>query len=63
MTKIIGLLPDRLLDVAKEVSIFDLYQAGGKVVGALPIIFVLYTALSAALCPLLYQVYRKKEAG
>lgn len=61
--KIVGLLPDRLLDMATEVRLFDLYQIGGKVVGAISVIFPLYIVLSVVVCPLIYRVYRRMEAG
>lgn len=61
--KIVGLLPDRLLDIEQEITMFRLYHIGGKVVGSFYIIFPLYTVLSVVICPMIYQIYRKKEAG
>ncbi|MCM1040321.1 MAG: ABC transporter permease [Ruminococcus sp.] len=61
--KLLGIWPDTLLDIYYGVVRFDLYEIGGKVVGALPIVFVLYTVLTAIVCPFIYQVFRKKEAG
>lgn len=61
--KMMGILPDRLLDIAQGIVIFNLYHVGGKVVGALEIIFVLYAILSALICPLIYQIFKRKAAG
>ncbi|MDE6664017.1 MAG: ABC transporter permease [Lachnospiraceae bacterium] len=61
VNKILGLLPDRLLQVYDAVKYFDLYELGGKVVGAIPILFVLYGVLSAVLIPVMYREYRFKQ--
>ena len=60
--KIIAVLPDRLLAVNQSISLFYLYHIGGKVVGALSVIFPLYAVLAVALCPPLYHIYRRKES-
>ncbi len=57
------LLPDQLLQAAYTVSFFTAYEIGGKVVGAIPLLFALYSVLFAALTPVLYWVYRKSEVG
>ncbi len=61
ISKIYALLPDQLLQINLGVSYFNLYQIGRKVVGGLPILIVLYAILALALCPSIYQVYRKTE--
>jgi len=61
--KIMGLLPDRLMAVNETLSLFSLYQIGGKVLGALHILPVLYAVLSVLLIPAVYQVYRRLSAG
>lgn len=58
--KILGLLPDRLLQVGSALKYFDLYELAGKVVGAVPILFVLYGVLAAALVPVVYLEYKGK---
>lgn len=63
INKICGLLPDQLLQMNVTVCFFNLYQIGGKVTGAVPILLVAYLALTALLGPVIYQVYRKAEAG
>lgn len=61
VSNILGLLPDRLLQINRVLGYFDLYSFGSKTVGALPILLVLYTLLSLLLLPLLYQSYRRKQ--
>lgn len=61
LPQILGLLPDQLLQVAQVLDDFNLYTVFGHVVGAVPLLFVLYGALSLALLPLLYRVYRKSQ--
>lgn len=62
VNKVIGLLPDQLLQIGNVVKYFNLYEIGGKVVGALPILLVLYLALTAVLVPVMDRVYRKQCA-
>lgn len=61
LSKVLGLLPDQLLQISEAVNYFNLYQMGGKVVGAIPIIMILYFVLYCVLLPALYQMYRKAE--
>ena len=61
LSEVLGLLPDQLLQVCTAIKTFNLYQVGTKVVGAVPIIFVMYSILFGILLPVLYQVYRKTE--
>lgn len=61
--RICGLLPDQLLQMNMAVCYYNLYQIGGKVIGAVPILLVSYLALTVLLGPVIYQVYRKAEAG
>ena len=60
--KIIAVLPDRLLAINQSISLFYLYHIGGKIVGAMSVIFPLYAVLAVALCPPLYHIYRRKES-
>ena len=57
--KILGLLPDQLLQINRALGYFILYELGGKVVGAVPILFVLYGVFTLVLMPMVYKVYRK----
>lgn len=59
--KILGLLPDQLLQVELVISHFALYSLGGKIIGALPVLLVLYSVLCAGLLPVVYRIYRRKE--
>lgn len=61
--KICGLLPDQLLQMNMVLVYYNLYQIGGIVTGAAPILIIVYLVLSVILCPVIYQVYRKAEAG
>ncbi|MDO5425571.1 MAG: ABC transporter permease [Eubacteriales bacterium] len=58
--KILGLFPDWLLRLNQCVGMFYLYSVGGKQVGAIPILLVLYGVLAVLLQPLLYRVYRRQ---
>lgn len=61
LPQILGLLPDQLLQVAQVLDDFNLYTLFGHVVGAVPLLFLLYSALSLALIPLVYRIYRKSQ--
>lgn len=61
VSRLLGLLPDRLLQISRVVDYFDLYQLGGTVVGSLPILLAVYSLLTLLLAPVLYQVYRRKQ--
>lgn len=61
VNKILGLLPDRLLQISTALGYFDLYEIGGKVVGAVPFLFVMYGILAVVLLPIIYQDYRLKQ--
>ena len=45
LSNILGLLPDKLLQINRDLAYFDLYQLGDSVMGAIPILLVLYTCL------------------
>ena len=59
--KILGLLPDRFLQVNVALGAFDLYEFGGKVVGAVPVLFALYSLLAIVLLPVIYHEYCHKQ--
>ncbi|GFI61130.1 hypothetical protein IMSAG049_00283 [Clostridiales bacterium] len=58
---LLGLLPDRLLQMNLSLKYFDLYEFGGKVIGAVPILFVLYGIFIIILTPLCYRCYKNKQ--
>lgn len=61
--KLTGLLPDQLLQIYQLLLRFRVYEIGGIVVGAMAILPVLYTVLTAALVPLMYREFRTKQIG
>ena len=63
VNKILGLLPDQLLQMSSALNYFNLYTLGGKVLGAVPILLVLYSLLTGILLPVLYREYGRKEVG
>lgn len=58
---VLGLFPDQLLQINESINLFNLYQIGGKVVGSIPIMMVIYPILSVVLLPIIYLVYHKTE--
>ena len=63
VSRILGLLPDQLLQVGTALNLFSLYFIGGKTVGSVPVLLVLYAVLTAVLLPVLYREYMGKEIG
>ncbi len=61
INKVLGLLPDRLLQISTALGYFDLYKVGGKVIGAIPILLVLYSVLTILHVPIIYQEYQHKQ--
>lgn len=61
LPSILGLLPDQLLQLSVVLDDFNLYTVFGHVTGSVPLLFLLYSALSLALIPLVYRVYRKSQ--
>lgn len=62
VNKIIGLLPDQLLQIQMALGYFNLYSVGGMVAGEVPVILVLYTVLTVVIVPVVYHVYRRLQA-
>ena len=61
LIEILGLLPDQLLQMNVAIKYFNLYQFGDRVIGAVPIIMILYAVLYVLMVPILYRVYQKAE--
>lgn len=61
LSRVLGLLPDQLLQICTAVQTFSLYQIGERVTGSVPVILAMYFILLCLLLPALYQVYRKTE--
>lgn len=62
VSKVLGLMPDQLLQMNMVVNYFNLYHVGGKIAGAAGILFVLYGVLTAVLMPVVYQIYKRSAA-
>lgn len=58
---VMALFPDRLLNVGVGLRYFEMFEFGGKVVGAIPLQFAIYIPLTIVLLPITYQVYRGKR--
>lgn len=61
VNKMLGLFPDQLLQMNQTVVLFQLYEFGGKVMGAVKPLFIIYILLTVLLCPVLYWCYRRTE--
>lgn len=59
--KVLGLLPDQLLQTGVALKLFNLYSFGGRIFGAVPVMMVLYLLLTAAILPVLYLEYRNSK--
>lgn len=59
--KIIGLLPDQLLQTGSALNLFNLYSLGGRILGAVPILLTVYGLLTVFLWPVIYREYRNKQ--
>ena len=59
LNKILGLLPDQLLQLDQVLRAFHLYQIGNRVVHSVPILLIVYLIATIVLCPILYGMYRK----
>ncbi len=57
----LALLPEQLLSIGQIVSAFHIYTIGDTVIGSVPILFVVYSALYMLLLPLMYGVYRRTQ--
>ncbi len=59
MSKVIGLLPDQLLQMNVVIKLFNVYEIGGNVVGAVGLLFGVYILFTILLQPSIFWVYRK----
>lgn len=57
----LGLLPDQILQINSIISSYNLYQFGNRVIGAIPILFIVYLVLYIILIPMTYRIYHKVE--
>lgn len=61
VAKLLGLLPDQLLQMNVAVKYFNVYQIGETVVGAVPILLAAYVGLTALVGPGCYWGFKKRE--
>lgn len=61
LNKVLGLLPDQLLQMNQVVKYFNLYEIGGRVFPAAPVLLVVYAVLALMIIPVVYLTYRKKQ--
>lgn len=61
LSKFLALLPDKLFSLVQHLKYFDVYDLGFTVVGAWPLLFVMYTVLALVLVPLMYREFRAKQ--
>lgn len=61
MRRIIGILPDKLLDIGVAIQYLYLYTLGERVMTAVPIVATVYTCATVLLVFLCYREYRHKE--
>lgn len=63
LSDVLALLPDKMFDLVQHLKYFDVYDLGFTVVGAWPLLFVIYTVLAAVLVPVMYREFRTKQIG
>lgn len=56
LNKVLGLLPDQLLQISSVINQFNLYELGGQVVGSVPILMVLYSCFCVIMIPWTYRI-------
>lgn len=61
LSKILGLLPDQLLQMSAALQRFNLYQIGNIITGTVPILLIMYFILFCILLPVLYRIYTRTE--
>ncbi len=61
INRIIALLPDQTLQFGNVLTSLNSYTIGGKTVGAVPVLLVIYSLLVLLLIPCIQREYRKKE--
>ena len=63
LTHVLALLPDKLFNLSEHLKYFEVYDLGFTVVGAWPLLFVIYTILALVLIPAMYREFRTKQIG
>lgn len=63
LEKVLGLFPDRLLQLGNSMNYLEIYSVGKYVAGAVPILFALYFLLTLVLVPMMYREFSRTELG
>lgn len=63
LSGVLNLLPDQLLKINEIIGKFNVYSIGGKVIGAIPLLLILYSTLFFVLLPVLYHIYKRVEVN
>lgn len=61
MRRVIGILPDKLLDIGEAIRYLYLYTIGDRIMNAVPIVVTVYPCLTILLISLCYREYRRKQ--
>lgn len=61
LNKILGLMPDQLLQIKMVLTYFNLYEIGGKVFGSIPLLMIIYLPFMLALIPAIYWSYKRHQ--
>ena len=61
LSKLLGLLPDQLLQIYQALRYFYVYEIGGKVFNAMTLLVVVYSLLTVVLVPMMCRDFRRKE--
>lgn len=63
VARLLGFLPDQLLQIGTVLGMFNLCSLGEKVTGAVPVLLGLYSVLAVVILPVIYREYAGKEVG
>ena len=61
LSKLLGLLPDQLLQIYQALRYFYVYEIGGKIFNAMTLLVVVYSLLTVVLVPMMCRDFRRKE--
>ncbi|MGN1016404.1 MAG: ABC transporter permease [Faecousia sp.] len=61
ISKLLGLLPDQLLQIYQALRYFNVYEIFGKVFSAMSLLLPTFTVLTLLLAPMMYREFRRKQ--
>ena len=61
VSKLLGLLPDQLLQLDQALRYFNVYEIFGKVFSAISLLLPTFTALTLLLAPIIYREFCRKQ--